>query len=160
VACCWRSSRPQLLRPQVLLPQSGSRFGGGPKMVNPVRTRTGPEPGGVSTRRCPLNPNARARSSHPHPHSHSSLACRILDSSLSHDRHFSSPLVAPQVLRPKTRGSLKPHWPTPQTRATSRFPLAHVAHVVLDPSQVWNSGTCISWGGIGLFVRSVFFFSF
>jgi len=70
-------------------------------------------------------PNAQAHytSHNSHPHLHSSLARRALDSfspSLSHDQHFSSPLVVPQLLQLKTHISLKLHWPMPQMRATLR----------------------------------------
>jgi len=85
--------------------------------------------------------------------------------SLLHDRHFYSPLVAPQVLQPKTCISLKPvstligryHKRAPPRE--SRLPLVHVAHIVLDPSQVWNSRTWYQLGrnrSFGMFHCTLF----
>ena len=59
---------------------------------------------------------------------------------------FPLPLVAPQSLRPKTRGSLKHRWLTPQVRATSKIPSPHIARVLHAPSQArpW-SGPRLCW---------------
>jgi len=55
---------------------------------------------------------------------------RTIDAFLLTARFF--PLVAPQLLPPKTRGSPRHRWPAPQTRVTSKIPSFHGSLVGLD----------------------------